>query len=330
MKRAFGTLQAARAVAALAVVGVHSLQQAQAFGGEAPRWLAAILSQGGYGVDFFFVLSGFIIYHAHGGDERTHAAAGRFAWNRAMRIYLPYLPVSIGMILLYTMLPNLSASDREWGLLTSLTLLPSNNPPALSVAWTLVHEVIFYTIFLLFYATRRFWWLMGAWAAALFVCSGADFANPVLRTLLNPINLEFLFGMVAAVAVRQANRGWCLPVGLLGIAAYFANPWLDSDLRVWFGMACAFVVVGLVSLEREGRIGAPRLLVGLGDASYAIYLLHNPLLSALARLVPWWPAIIVLSFLAASLAGTAYHRLYEKPVLSQVRRARLRFSPGGA
>ena len=68
---------------------------------------------------------------------------------RLIRIYVPYLPVGIGMYLVDMLLPGLSESDRSPGLLTSFTLLPSNSPPALSVAWTLVHELIFYGLFLI-------------------------------------------------------------------------------------------------------------------------------------------------------------------------------------
>ncbi|NBQ54213.1 MAG: acyltransferase, partial [Proteobacteria bacterium] len=54
-----------------------------------------------YGVDFFFVLSGFIILHAHMDDIGRPARLGRYLWRRAVRVYPIYwicLTLSVGAL----------------------------------------------------------------------------------------------------------------------------------------------------------------------------------------------------------------------------------------
>jgi peptidoglycan/LPS O-acetylase OafA/YrhL len=100
---------------------------------------------------------------------------------------------------------------------------------------------------------------------------------------------------------------------------------------VMFGVASTMIVLGLVELERSGRMRVPGWLVLLGDASYAIYLVHFLALSLLAklawssgaaRLVPAQVAYVVLAVLAVG-AGTLCHLVVERPILSVLGR----FSP---
>src|SRR5262249_36486943 len=68
------SLQAARGVAALMVVGYHAQIAVSDFIDPMPTWVRAILDHGDLGVDFFFVLSGFIITYAHFDDVPNGAA----------------------------------------------------------------------------------------------------------------------------------------------------------------------------------------------------------------------------------------------------------------
>lgn len=70
---------------------------------------------------------------------------------------LPYLPVGIVLAFAYTLFSSLSEGDRSWGLVSTLTLIPTELPPALSVAWTLQHELIFYLIYAGLFFSGRIW-----------------------------------------------------------------------------------------------------------------------------------------------------------------------------
>src|SRR6267154_4057685 len=201
-------LQVGRGLAAVGVAASHARLGTSAFVEPIPSWLMTILEKGFLGVDFFFVLSGFIILNSHFDDENGPRALKSYALKRVLRIYVPYLPVCAIVIVSYLLLPSLSNVNRDWGWLTSIFLVPSRNPPALVAAWTLVHEMLFYSIFVLFFFGKRLFLVASiAWAAAIIARPlAADSLAPLFSTLLNPINLEFMFGMICALLYRKISR----------------------------------------------------------------------------------------------------------------------------
>jgi len=296
-RRVIDVLQAGRAVAALAVVVHHAAASTETFTKGIPSGLQWLASYGYLGVDFFFVLSGFIIYHTRGND------LGRYARSRLARIFAPYLPVGVGIALAYTLFPHLSAGTRQWSWLATLTLLPVGRP-ALIVAWTLQYELAFYFVFGLFFRRP----IRGMIGFAVLAAIGSLWSRELL---LVP---EFLFGVLAAVAVE---RGWGkLP--LLFACAVFATYCVVGE-RILFGLTMAFLVVGLVRAESSGRLRTPQLLSFLGAASYSIYLVHNPLCALAARLFDSWLLAFVSALLVGTIGGVAYHLLIEVPLLRLLR-----------
>ena len=194
-----------RGLAALAVVAHHAVLSTEAFIGKVPDVLAQVLGMGYLGVDFFFVLSGFIIMYAHMGDEGALSAVRRYSFKRLVRVFPAYLPISIALIALYAWLPSFSASaDRGYSLLSSLLLIPADGPPALSVAWTLVHELMFYAVFLLYFLGKR-WLVVGllAWAALIVASQPVHAPTSWLRYPLSELNMEFMLGVFSAWVVRS-------------------------------------------------------------------------------------------------------------------------------
>jgi exopolysaccharide production protein ExoZ len=315
-------LQAGRAFAAFAVL-LHHAAASTAYVLPVPDWLRE-LGDRSIGFNFFFVLSGFIILYAHGSDQRGTGPAGLFLYKRTTRIFGPYLPVVIGLMLLYLLLPNLSRGQTQWGLFSTLTLIPTHQPPALSVAWTLQHELIFYTIFLLFYFIRPFAVVVAAWGIA--ICglwmSGlwAEITIPILTVALHPLNLMFIAGMIAAVLVKRVgDHWWWLPllIGAAGAVGFLLAPETLVS-RVGFGLAMAPLTMGAIMLERAGRIRIPDWLVALGGASYAIYLVHNNVVGLVARgssLVAPWQVTLVACIVVGAAAGLAYHYAVERPLV---------------
>lgn len=316
----------------MAVVAHHADLRTSAFVGASPLG-ATWMRHGALGVDFFFVLSGFIILHAHGDDSPTGRSALRFATRRLARIFPGYWPISIALLLAYGALPSLSAAGgREYSLLSSLLLIPSNGPPALSVAWTLIHEMIFYTVFLTFFVSRR---LFVAGMAVWSVCNLASLTREVHgwhAYVLSPLNLEFVLGMLAAAAVRRGiakgvSPGLLVSAGLVlaGLALLLTDDGSQGAVRVMFAFGVAVMVWGAAIMDQQNDIRYPRLLLYLGGASYAIYLVHNPLMSlsqrGLARLsLGWWPSYFVGVGLSI-LAGVVYYRFVENPLRLRIRDA---------
>ncbi|HEV2866162.1 MAG TPA: acyltransferase [Allosphingosinicella sp.] len=329
--RPIAILQAGRALAALAVVMLHARTSTAAFVAPLPGWFDRAAGLGYLGVDFFFVLSGFIIFYTNAGRAQRPGWRRRFAESRLVRIFVPYLPVGIGLALVYTFLPTLSLRPQDWGWFSTLTLIPSGSAPALPVAWTLEHELVFYALAFLFLQGSRPLLLAGLWAAAIVgwrLVFGLLDGPPTLSVaavFLHPINLEFLFGMVAAWAIlhRRFDRPLALSaLGCLFVALFFATG-ENKQLSFLFGLGIACFVPVLVRLETAGGFQVAGWLLVLGDASYALYLIHNPLISVTSRLVARvthrWPAAILLGLAASVAASLVFYWIYERPARRWVR-----------
>ncbi len=155
MREKITVLQGGRAIAALGVLLLHAAILIERHGqARPPGW--TFLDWGELGVDFFFVLSGFD--NPACPRKRSPRAGGRLvicmAKNHSNLRAIP--AAGLGNHCFYIAFPSLGA-EKIWSLFTSLTLIAAEWPPApaLSVAWTLIHEVMFYAIFLLSYCTPR-------------------------------------------------------------------------------------------------------------------------------------------------------------------------------
>lgn len=317
------SLQAGRAIAALMVVFHHAAQKVDAYVADIPPPFEAVFHQGMLGVDFFFVLSGFIIAYTMHGIAPSLAAARHFLWKRALRIYTPYWPVGIAVALAYTAMPALSGAGRDWAWAPSITLLPYASVTALPLAWSLQHEIVFYLIFALLFLAGHVRAGLAIWAVLIVAASlsGPGLERP-WRFLFHPINLEFIFGVVAAWA-HLSGRRLAPPATLAGIVAplaLFAALGAPPSATFLVGLAIAFALPPVCRMELDGRLRVgPRLLL-LGAASYALYLVHDPLISVVSRVLGsaafglWLPAMLLLAALSVA-AALAYHLVWERPVL---------------
>jgi peptidoglycan/LPS O-acetylase OafA/YrhL len=341
------TVQASRAMAALAVTAFHlSLMMGDPrYGGVAvlEDWTAL----GKAGVDFFFVLSGFIILHAHAQDIGRPQALGHYLWRRFVRVYPVYwlyLGGYLGMVAVgLGREATFPASTAEWLSAFSLWRFSSADMP-LFVAWTLCHEVAFYLAFAVLIMHKAAGVIvLASWAV---VCL-AQFQYPgerapdALTTYTSMANLYFLIGMGAWWLL---HKGWAQgSMAVLGALLVLGVPLADGMnspsgplvMALGFGAWLA----GLCALERRWRRPRlPRSWLALGDASYSLYLLHLPvcglLLKALAAAVPA-PALGPGARFALVLAGAcvmawAAYRWVEAPLLRRLRSRRVTREPLGA
>ena len=90
-----------------------------------------------------------------------------------------------------------------------------------------------------------------------------------------------------------------------------------------FGLGASLLILGFATLEREGRIGAPGWMIFLGDASYAIYLVHFSILAVAAKIAVRLAQHVALPpfawflFIAAiaTIGGIVFHLAIERPLL---------------
>jgi exopolysaccharide production protein ExoZ len=326
------TLQAGRALAAISVAAFHlSITMGVARYGGVPVF-AEFTKHGSRGVDFFFVLSGFIILFAHVRDIGKPRAWGEYIYRRFVRLYPIYWLYTAGVVVLLALgfgtQADLPDNFRDW--LSSVTLIRfSDGSPPLPVAWTLFHEVAFYAAFSTLILSRR----LGITVLALAACACIalyHYPLPEERTPFNvytaAYNLYFLLGMGAYWLFRRGGRG--VVEFALGAVIFVAAlmtmglPYKLSPLLLAFGLA--LLVAGATKLEHAGSIKVPRFLAFIGNASYTLYLVHlavEGLLLKIALKTHLYqlvgPQVTYLLVLASTVcAGCAAYALIERPLLA--------------
>jgi exopolysaccharide production protein ExoZ len=196
--------------------------------------------------------------------------------------------------------------------------------------WSLAYEAVFYSLFtLVLFAPAR--WRFGLLAAGLFAISIFGMIDPPYYGLwANPMMLQFAAG---AWLARRQLTGHRIEPGAgaifagLGVAGFviMGLTGLRSELfrPLLWGLPALCLVMGAVALEPVFR--APKPLIVLGDASYAIYLTHLMVIAAVAHLMgpdalPGLLPVFVPAALAASIAvGLAFHVWIERPLIAGAR-----------
>jgi len=296
------------------------------------------------GVDFFFVLSGFIIYYVHHDQVGGPDHLGSYVWKRATRIYPIYWVIMLTVIAL-----NLVAGDAgemPFGYVAgSLALVPQGRMPLLGVSWTLNHEVLFYALFAVAIVSRRIgfavlvaWMVMTALRITL-----PDDHDWVVGFLLSPSHLEFVLGIGAAHLVLRGGVRSPVAVAVTGAAAFLLLGALEDagivpaygvEGRVLYGAASAILVLGLASAEQRRLIRIGPVPSFIGDASYSIYLVHTIIIGLVAhalasagviRFIPGWIAMLIVVSSAVAVAS-AVHLWIERPLSAALRRRAL-FAP---
>ncbi len=281
-------LQMLRAVAALAVVLHHALEQSNgAKTAFSPDWLTTF---GASGVDVFFVISGFIMLYTSFRPGRAPILPDAFLFRRATRIYPIYWVCCL--VTLAIMAAGFLQHNRLTPVETALSfaLLPGGKL-LIGVSWTLIYEVYFYVVFAITLLFRSVLATAISTTAliAVFGLVGGTLANGALQNFFaNPIPSEFAMGIWLAVAFTRAiaaGRRWTPPSSLcfLGFVVMALAPLvvphrdttgLPGWPRVWaWGLPAALTVAAFLSIATPTN-RFQRVMVFLGDASYALYLTH--------------------------------------------------------
>ena len=259
---------------------------------------------GGAGVDFFFVLSGFIIFYVHQADISQPHRLGNYVRKRLSRIYPTYLIIFFAVYLLALALPSTrSAVPHDfWLILQASLLIPldvdivgGTGAPVIIAAWSLQYEMLFYALFALAIIDRRLG-IAAAVGVSIIVVTGLfvdDLSFP-LSFIAQDVVLLFMLGMLGAwvcsnlkLSKRFSATSFYLGATLFVFAALDINlgAFLMSDWSNYaFGIASTLIVIGMVGLEDHGKkVMASPWLQTVGAASYALYLLHYPVISVLCK-----------------------------------------------
>lgn len=352
-KKKLNLIQVFRGLASLLVVLAHgSLIFHQNLNRD---FLLDIFGFGGSGVDFFFILSGFIIFYVHSKDIGKPIKLKGFLLKRFIRIYPIYWVVLTGKLLASITASNSDKLPDGWlEVMKAYFLFPQDrvilSEKFLGVSWTLSYEIFFYIIFaLLIYLKPKFSVpIFLLWLLTIFgKCIGfieINQQNYLLSFLVNELNIEFIFGAIAAYTVSQRRIKYgtnFLYIGLFGYLLSSINyhthfvPWSSV---LMFGVPFTLLTIGAVDMEMHYEFNIPYILIFLGDASYSIYLIHGFVINNLTKtaikleIVDFliqnpllFSLFAILNAVTAVIVGCAMYLYLEKPLMSIMRR---RFAKG--
>lgn len=345
----FALLDGLRGIAAFAVILDHT-----------PTNFIGELIPGRYlAVDFFFVLSGFVLAHAYGKRLEGGWSTLSFMRARLIRLYPLYLvglAIGVAMAVVGVLRGWDATPLGQVGVFALFGLLFLPAPPIYTFggghlypfngpAWSLFFELL---VNLVYGLIARF---LNRWVLGLIIAAGAA---GVVFTVLRHADVggpgwlwshfdaglaRVMFGFFAGVALfrmRGAMQLGRVPAILpvLLFVAVIAAP-VPAEWRRLYEAGAAIVLMPLlVWLASQAKISGwiERASIGLGAVSYGVYVLHVPLLVLLNTVagaahiaLPGWVIVGAIVILAGGAAAFLHHA-YDGPV----RRRLSRILPGGA
>ncbi|KGE14149.1 acyltransferase family protein [Sphingobacterium deserti] len=340
MKGKINSLQIIRAYAAILVVICHIWNDG---------WLNnALVELGGFGVDLFFVLSGFIMsLTVKLNLENRSINAFHFLSKRVVRIFPIYIICAIPLLLFDVKAEGVKSPFFYIG---NIFLLPSINADwpyrlVLGPGWTLVYEMIFYYIFaltMLFTICKEKLLLIVGLAVLAIVgmyqlfnlqSSQGGWVN-LSYILGDTLMLNFVLGIVCFRLYELWHRAVNLDIFsafIVLLAVSILAAYLYSECKfprfVAYGLP-AFIVVSFFTLTQKGFAGNRIIskIIYIGDASYSIYLTHYYFAFFKPKLISsstyfnvdfdvFLNALDFLLVIGAVIGGCLFYNRVEKPII---------------
>ena len=203
--------------------------------------------------------------------------------------------------------------------LYSATLLPTEQFPFYNIGWSLQHEMVFYLVAAAIVPLLGLYGLAAVLAASTVAFHTIEM--PWYFSHFAMYHSEFLAGVLVFMARGQLARfGFWLPFAIGSASLYYF-------VVVWGGqpyvpIALFFLIAAFANI-RDGKARWLAPVGAIGDASYAIYLLH-PLVFLVASAVvskvslPIWSQepIRAACFVVIVTMALASWRYFERPMIA--------------
>lgn len=342
MTNKIDSLQIIRCFAAILVVICHIWNDG---------WLPQIIVDlGGFGVDLFFVLSGFIMcLTVKLNMDNKVMNASHFLQKRIVRIFPIYIICAIPLLLF-----NIKAEGFKhlYYYIGNLLLLPSfyNDSTyafVLGPGWSLAYEMLFYytfAFFILFAKNKNMLLVMNSLFLFLLVVSIRIFN--LQGPQLGWVNLNYIIGdtllwnfglgiVVYYIFIKlkdcvqfNIQSGLFFLVFLSTIAAALHS--YGSPRFIAFGIP-AFIIVSMFTLIKNyaGESTILKRLIYIGDASYSVYLIHyyfvffKPKVLLLERFFNigsnvFLNTVDILLVIGAIAGGCLFYIVIEQPIIKHL------------
>jgi peptidoglycan/LPS O-acetylase OafA/YrhL len=355
----FTLIDSLRGIAALMVVVVHlSLPVEAVLSDKLPAFINTLIKSGHFGVEIFFVISGFVIAHSIRNGNWSVRYLTQFALRRSIRLDPPYWAIiSLEVMLIYlslhffpdlgTDIPNIKQIAAH--LIYMQELLGLGN--LLPIFWTLAYEVQFYLVLvgsLVVYAAIKnhskkdsklafiIFVIISSFAYLTSLAIFLHYLPPSIHGLFIDRWYQFFLGALTwwCTYNRHAPRLYFLVWSFTLLASLFAldTAFERASSTLMVLSVCLLVYAAAVSDNLTRWLSSPKLLF-MGTISYSLYLVHLPigwrLIALEQKLIGDHNSLLIAVLELASgilisiLAAWLLHIWIERPSLNFTRRVRL-------
>lgn len=313
-------LDAFRAVAVLAVIFFHyTFKYHEDFGHEKPGFL---LSFGHYGVQLFFIISGYVIFMT---VDKVNTAK-KFIWLRFTRLY-PVYWVSIILTYIVFVLVGLEGKELTFkAFLFNFSMLQGlfDIPNVDGAYWSLLPELMFYLTMVLVILLKLkkyilpFCWV---WLICIITASYIELPNLVSQVLNLKYGMLFIAGIQFYLLKNDPNiNGRKTIFYWLTLGASLATCFVVFEEREAYILLPLFYALFVALHFDILRFLKLKPLIFIGAISYPLYLTHQVLgyifMQELA--LNFWIEITI-TFVLAIFLGSALHYWVEKPAITKLR-----------
>lgn len=313
-------IQLLRGLAALMVVIGHN----RGFWGEidSGSFFDHLTSNAVFGVEIFFVISGFIItYSTREMNASSLRSTVSFLIKRFFRIYPLYFIILTIYILFFAYDFNhnhfVGYELSLQSIVKSYLFIPldtNNTPPyygwgTIIVSWTLGYEIYFYTVFglALTISTKYRSIISSVLLIAIYLILSIYYGNSfsldahsflISKTgfinnygfIGNPIVFDFILGMIIAELYLKKRQLFLNN----NTISYLAIPVLTMCFLLWLcgsfwgqgltrsGLIAFFMVLSMIVIDTRFNVNYSKAMITLGTCSYSLYLIHIPIMKLIS------------------------------------------------
>lgn len=339
-----------RAIAILMVFMIHSggggLREMFSFGNR-------IVDMGKYGVDIFFVISGFTIFYQF--YSRNYSLKN-FLAVRLLRVSIPYFPIIIG-IYFYVLFGGVSTN--YWAIsynngeisLTNLLYISyikeSFANTILSVEWTLTIEVFFYIVLGVMIARfkkldtikKTFFWIVLFFCISIFGTLLAKYLDSSLLYSWMPFKYGYMF-LLGGLAYHLRERYrvkkkldrlnfYSNTIILFAIVSFLCFiainkiPNISVLNELFFAIWTFILIVFVQDSAKFSNVLTNKAMISIGSISFSMYLLHMLIIKSSFLQIDSLIQKSSLNFLyllcVTVLVSTLYYFLFEIKIYRTVK-----------